>query len=90
MLEVLRKRSFKGPRRSDSINFLVFGVAFGHSLRRGGPGVFDLQPWLFELIRGLDQTNEQVMTLIIKHDIPKHTGAIDLVELSDKLYNAQS
>ena len=30
------------------------------------------------------------MTLIIKHDIPKHTGAIDLVELSDKLYNAQS
>lgn len=30
------------------------------------------------------------MTLITKHDIPKHAGAIDLIELINKLDNAQS
>ena len=30
------------------------------------------------------------MTLITKNDIPKHAGAIDLIELINKLDNAQS
>ena len=65
-------------------------MALGHSWRNGGPGVYGFQPWVYELIRGLDETDEQIMTLITKHDIPKHAGAIDLIELINKLDNAQS
>ena len=65
-------------------------MALGHSLRNGGPGVYGFQPWVYELIRGLDETDEQIMSLITKPDIPKHAGAIDLTELINKLDNAQS
>ena len=81
ILDEFRKRSFEGPRRGDSINFLIFGIAIGPLLRHGGPGVYGFQPWVFELIRGLDETDEHVMTLKTKHDTPKHAGAIDLIEL---------
>ena len=60
-------------------------MALGHSLRGGG-----FQPWVYELFRGSDEIDEKIMTLITKHDIPKHAGAIDLIELINKLDNAQS
>ena len=81
ILDEFRKRSFEGPRRGDSINFLIFGIALGPLLRHGGPGVYGLQPWVFELIRGLDETDEHVVTPKTKHDTPKNAGAIDLIEL---------
>ena len=96
ILDEFRKRSFEGsypkllPRRGDSNNFLIFGMALGHTLRHGGPGVYGFQPWVYELIRELDETDEQIMTLITKHDIPKHAGSIDLIELTNKLDNGQS
>lgn len=65
-------------------------MALGHSLRCDGPGVYGFQPWAYELIRGSDEIDEKIMTLITKHDIPKHAGAIDLIELINKLDNAQS
>ena len=65
-------------------------MALGHLFRHGGPGVYGFQSWVYELIRGLDETDEQIMTLITKHDIPKHAGAINLIELINKLDNAQS
>ena len=95
-----RKRSFVGSypilllKKGDSINFLFFGIALGHSLRHGGPGAYCLQPWVYEKIRGLDhndhETDEQIMTLLTKHDTPKHVSAIDLIELINKLDNAES
>ena len=60
-------------------------MALGHSLRGGG-----FQPRVYELFRGSDEIDEKIMTLITKHDIPKHAGAIDLIELINKLDNAQS
>ena len=96
ILDESRKRSFEGsyskllPRRSNSHNFLIFGITLGHSLRHGGAEIYGLQPWVFKLIRGLGQTDEKVMTLITKHDIPKHTGVIDLIRLINKLNNSQS
>lgn len=44
---------------------------------------------MHEIIKGLDKTDEQIMTFIKKHDIPKNTGAIDPEELISKLDDPQ-
>ena len=95
ILNEFKNRSFKDsypkrlPRRGDSINFLIFGIVLDQSFQHGGPGVYGLQHWVYELVRGLDKTEEQIMTLITKHDIPKHVVVGDLIELINKLINTK-
>ena len=90
LLDQFRKRSLEGefpylvPRRGDSINYLVLGMVLGHSLLHGGPGLYCLQSWVYDIIAGLEDYDDLLGQIKIT-DIPKHAGSNDLLEFINKL-----
>ena len=75
-----KKRSFEGkypyllPRKTDSINYLIFGHC--HSILQGGPGCYFRQSWVYDMISGMDDS-DHLITVISKDQIPLNAGTGD-------------
>lgn len=84
------KRSFEGeypkmiPRRTDSINYILFGVVLGHSILHGGPGFYGFQEWVYEAISG-NNSSEALTPYLSKDLIPLHAGSAKLLKFIEEL-----
>ena len=67
------------PRRGDSINYTIFGMAVSHSILNGGPGCYFLQPWFYEAIAGEDD-QEKLLEQMTVEDIPLNSSSSNLVD----------
>lgn len=94
LFKEFQNRSLEGevplmvPRRSDSITYLILGMAIGHSVLHGGPGFHCFQPWVYDLIVGMDF--DQIINQINIEDIPRHAGSTGLLDFVNALDNATS
>ena len=67
------------PRRGDSINYTIFGMAVSHSILNGGPGCYFLQPWFYEAIVGEDD-QEKLLEQMTVEDIPLNSSSSNHVD----------
>ena len=51
---------------------------------QGGPGFYQFQPWVFEVLIGLEDADD-LLVFIKKEDIPRNAGSNDLIEFIEKL-----
>ena len=67
------------PRRGDSINYTIFGMAVSHSILNGGLGCYFLQPWFYEAIAGEDD-QEKLLEQMTVEDIPLNSSSSNHVD----------
>uniref|UniRef100_A0A7M5XKK5 HECT domain-containing protein n=1 Tax=Clytia hemisphaerica TaxID=252671 RepID=A0A7M5XKK5_9CNID len=95
LLVELKNRCLEGdefsliPRKSDSVNFIILGLAIAHSVLHGGPGFYQFQAWVYQILVGNDDP-ENLMTFIDKKLIVKSASSVNLLKFIDQLQAANT